>query len=379
MFLLALTAQAYEGQWRTYTVVDGLVNPDVTVIFQDSQGNLWFGSSSGGVSRFDGEKLQYFSGKQMSGWTDTNIISILGAMLAALVFLITRLVVQRKRAAALYAELQQKEEGEVQRVFQELKDAHEMQIALLPKEAPHIDRFELAGESLPANEVGGDFYDYLTLDNNLIGIALADVSGKGLRAAMNAVLTNGMLYEVVQFNRSFQRVLSLTGQSTTDGVSSELSMVGVILSRLNTDLRPRLYGSMFTALNLGVLNPQAKQIQYTNAGQPYPIIKRAEEVEEVELGGLPLGRMANVTYDEVIVDLHPGDYVIFYTDGLNEALNKAKEMYGDDRLKDAIRHATANLSAEEMIQHILQDVQAFVGETEQYDDMTVVVLRCLKE
>jgi len=272
-----------------------------------------------------------------------------------MLFLIARLFIQRKHAAALRAELRQKEEAEIQRVKKELNDAREMQMGLLPQEVPHINGFELAGESLPATEVGGDFYDYLTLGDNQVGIALADVSGKGLRGAMNAVLTNGMLYKVVQ---------------------SE-SRVDAILSQLNADLRPRLYGLMFTALNFGVLNPQTRQIHYTNAGQPYPIIKREEEVEEVELGGLPLGSMAGVTYDEVTVDLHPGDYVIFYTDDLPEAMNKAEEMCGFDRLKETIHHAEEKLSAEGMIQHILREVQSFVGEAEQYDDMTVVVLRCL--
>lgn len=124
--------------------------------------------------------------------------SIGGLTLVAFVFLITRLVAQRKRAAALRSELRQKEEAEIQRVKKELNDAREMQMGLLPQEAPHIDGFELAGASLPATEVGGDFYDYLTLSDNLVGIALADISGKGLRGAMNAVLTNGMLREVVK-------------------------------------------------------------------------------------------------------------------------------------------------------------------------------------
>jgi len=281
-------------------------------------------------------------------------ISAGGVMLAAVVFLITRLVMQWRRAATLRAELRQKEEAEIQRVKKELNDARDMQMGLLPRAAPHIDEFELAGVSLPATEVGGDFYDYLTLSDNLVGIALADVSGKGLRGAMNAVLTNGMLREVVQLE----------------------SRAGAILSRLNTDLRPLLDNLTFTALNLGVLNPRTKQIQYTNAGQPYPIIKRGGEVEEVGLGEVPLGLIAGVTYDEETIDLYHGDYAIFYTDGLVEAMNSAEEIYGFDRLKETIGNAGANFSAEGMIQHILQNVHAFVGEAEQYDDITVVVLRC---
>jgi serine phosphatase RsbU (regulator of sigma subunit) len=131
---------------------------------------------------------------------------------------------------------------------------------------------------------------------------------------------------------------------------------------------------VFTALNLAILNPQTKQIHYTNAGQPYPIIKRNGEVTGVELGGLPLGLLADATYDEETISLHPGDYVIFYTDGLNEAMNESEEVYGYDRLRDAISNAMPNLTPEEMIQHILRDVHVFVGDAEQYDDITVVVL-----
>ena len=279
--------------------------------------------------------------------------SIIGVTLAVFAFLISRLIAQRRRAAALRVELRQKEEAEIRRVKKELNDAREMQTGLLPKAAPHIDEFELAGVSLPATEVGGDFYDYLTLGNNLVGIALADVSGKGLRGAMNAVMANGMLHEVVQVE----------------------SRADAILSRLNADLLPLLHDSMFTALNLGILNQQTKQIHYTNAGQPNPIIKRNGRVEEVELGGLPLGIIAEVTYDEKTVDLHPGDYVVFYTDGLTEAMNEAEEIYGSNRLKDAICNTVASLNAEEMIRHILQDIHGFMGTAEQYDDMTAVVLR----
>ena len=140
-------------------------------------------------------------------WTQWQFYTPFGIGVVML-FLIARLVVQWRRAVALRAELRQKEEAEIQRVFQELKDAREMQMGLLPQAVPHVDGFELAGASLPATEVGGDFYDYLTLGDNQVGIALADVSGKGLRGAMNAVLTNGMLHEVVQLESKARAILS---------------------------------------------------------------------------------------------------------------------------------------------------------------------------
>lgn len=284
-------------------------------------------------------------------------ISICGGIIivAGFIFLTVRLMFQRRNSAILRAELRQKEEAETQRVKNELSEARRMQMGLLPKSAPNIHQFELAGASLPANEVGGDFYDYLALENNLVGIALVDVSGKGLRGAMNAVMAYGMLHEVAQLE----------------------SKADMILSRLNTDLHPMLQDSMFAALNFGILNPQTRQIQYSNAGQSYPIVKRNGGVERVELGGLPLGIIADATYDEKVIDLHNGDYLIFYTDGLTDAMNEVEEIYGFERLNANIHNARANLSAEEMIQHILQDVHAFVGESKQYDDMTLIVLHCI--
>jgi serine phosphatase RsbU (regulator of sigma subunit) len=278
----------------------------------------------------------------------------IGAVAAvALLFLSIRLIIQRRRSAVLRSELKQKEDAEIQRVRKELREAREIQMSLLPKAPPRIHYFELAGVSIPATEVGGDFYGYLPLESGLVVIALVDASGKGLHGAMNAVMSHGLLHEVARVE----------------------SQAGAILSRLNNSLHPLLQDSVFTALNLAILNPQTKQIQYTNAGQPYPIIKRNGKVERVELGGLPLGLLANATYDEQTIVLHPGDYAIFYTDGLNEAMNESEEMYGFDKLRDAVGNAVPSLSAEGMIQHILRDVHAFVGDAEQYDDMTLVVLR----
>ncbi|MDQ1316988.1 MAG: PPM-type phosphatase protein, partial [Candidatus Poribacteria bacterium] len=291
-------------------------------------------------------------------WTQPRIylpIVLIIIVVVAFIFLTVRLIAQRRHSTALSVELRQKEETETQRVRNELNEARMMQMNLLPKSAPLIHQFELAGISLPANEVGGDFYDFLTLKNDLIGIALVDVSGKGLRGAMSAVMAYGMLHQVAQHE----------------------SKVDMILSRLNTDLHPILQESMFTALNLAILNPNTKQIHYSNAGQTYPIIKRNGKTEGVELAGFPLGIILDATFEEKVIDLYTGDYFIFYTDGLTDALNELDEVYGFDRLADAISNATASLNAEEMIQHILQDVNAFVGETKQYDDMTFIVLRCI--
>ena len=256
--------------------------------------------------------------------------------------------------------LSQKEQ---KRLRQELDDARQMQTGLLPETAPSVPGFEIYGFSQPAREVGGDFYDYLTLDANLICIALADVSDKGLRAAMNAVMTNGMLYEAA---KSEQSAAGARGRAP------------LLLNALNAGLCSRLQHLTNVAFALFILDPQTRTLTYANAGQPLPLVKRQEDVWEAELiGGLPLGSMADYAYEENTIELQSGDCVILYTDGISEAINEAEEIYGEQRLIEAIRQADMDISAEEMINRILQDVMAFIGRAEQYDDMTLVVVRCL--
>ena len=226
-------------------------------------------------------------------------------------------------------------------------------MALLPTESPDTKEFDIAGMSAPATQVGGDFYDYLTVANGQTAIAVADAAGKGLRGAMNAVLTNGMLHEVARFR----------------------SDADVILTDLNAGLAPRMYGPSFIALNLAILNASEKRVDYANGGQPYPILKRGTEVIEIENSDLPLGSMKSVEYESVAFDLVEGDMLIFHSDGLIEALNPDEEMYGTERLKYLASQVPNEYSAEEVIQHIVEDVHRFVEEAEQYDDLTLVVIK----
>ena len=267
--------------------------------------------------------------------------------------LIGRLVVNRRHTLQLRNEVRQREEAEMQRIRAELSEAQNIQMGLLPTEAPDTKGFDVAGLSVPATQVGGDFYDYLTVANGQTAIAVADAAGKGLRGAMNAVLTNGMLYEVSRFK----------------------SEADIILTDLNAGLAPRMYGPSFIALNLAVLDEDKKRIDYANGGQPYPVLKRGEEIIEIESSDLPLGSMKKVEYESVNFDLNAGDILIFHTDGLIEALNTDEEMYGTERLTESVSKIPDSSTATEVIQSIVEDVRIFVGEAEQYDDMTIVVVK----
>lgn len=276
---------------------------------------------------------------------------------AAVGSLLFRLIVNRRQTAQLRLEMEEKEEAEMIRIRTELNEAQNIQMGLLPTEPPHLPTFDIAGMSIPATQVGGDFFDYLTVENGQTAIAVADAAGKGIRGAMNAVLTNGMLHEVARFK----------------------SDADVILSDLNAGLAPRMYGPSFIALNLAVLNETEKKIDYANGGQPYPILKRGSEIIEIENSDLPLGSMQNVQYESVTFDIREGDFLIFHSDGLIEALNANHDMYGTERLTNLLSNIPDECSADEMIQRIVDDVQDFVQEEEQYDDLTIVVVKHVVE
>lgn len=276
-------------------------------------------------------------------------------LLAAAGSLLFRLIVNRRQTAQLRLEMREKEEAEMQRIRAELDEAQNIQMGLLPPESPQTQDFDIAGMSIPATQVGGDFFDYLTVANGQTAIAVADAAGKGIRGAMNAVLTNGMLHEVARFK----------------------SDADVILSDLNAGLAPRMYGPSFIALNLAVLDESEKRVDYANGGQPYPILKRGSEIIEIENSDLPLGSMKSVQYESITFDLNEGDVLIFHTDGLIEALNADHDMYGTDRFKELMAQIPEECSAEEVIQRITEDVQDFVQEAEQYDDLTLVVVKRL--
>ena len=368
--LLATSSDALSDSWTPATI-PGLVDQqimgsDIIQEFQNQKGTLRI--------RYTGLKAGNYSfliKAFRKNWSYTEPPAIVNfsipppiwtrwrTYLPTLIFitvvfaLIGRLVVNRRHTLQLRNEVRQREEAEIQRIRAELSEAQNIQMGLLPTESPDMKGFDVAGMSVPATQVGGDFYDYLTVSNGHTAIAVADAAGKGLRGAMNAVLTNGMLYEVSRFK----------------------SEAAVILSDLNTGLAPRMYGPSFIALNLAVLDETEKRIDYANGGQPYPILKRGTDIIEIESGDLPLGSMKRVEYESTTFDLTEGDVLIFHTDGLIEALNPEEEMYGTERFKESVSRIPDNFDAEAIVQHIVNDARDFVGEAEQYDDLTIVVIK----
>jgi serine phosphatase RsbU (regulator of sigma subunit) len=254
-------------------------------------------------------------------------------------------------------ERKQMDRFEKKRLLEELKAAHDMQMGLLPSEDPKIPGYEISGICKPADEVGGDFFDYVWLDERKtkLGIAIGDVSGKAMKAAITAVLTSGMVYREVGTNE--------TPKS--------------ILRKINRPMYLKTERRMFTAMMFAVIDIRKKKLTFSNAGQMQPMLKRRGAIQMLSVDGVrfPLGMMEDVDYHEVSIPLRPKDVVVFYTDGIPEAMNAKNDMFGFERLEAVVKESASDLSAKQVAAKIVEKVAEFAGSAKQHDDMTVVVLK----
>lgn len=246
---------------------------------------------------------------------------------------------------------------ERERLRGELETAREMQMGIMPSKAPSIPGIDIAGICLPATEVGGDYFDYFPKkgNDNELGFTVADVSGKGLNAAMMAVMVSGMLHA-----------------EAARGLKAD-----EMLTRINVPLFLKTDRRMFTALLFGILNIKEMEFTFTNAGQLPPLLMRDDSVAELKAKGprLPIGITNQVHYTSESIPLKPGDRLLIYTDGINEAMNQNREQFGDTRLLDAFSE-TANIhSAEESLAFIQSRVNEFAGRESQHDDITMVYIQ----
>ena len=242
----------------------------------------------------------------------------------------------------------------------ELADAQEMQMGLIPQTAPEVPGLEIAGVCNSARTVSGDFFDYVPLGNGRFAVVLADVTGKGMKGAMNAVLSSGVLHSVAQLEVSPSQMLQ----------------------ELNNNLYPRFQRYTNCAMAILTLDPTDKTFKYANAGIPYPIIKRGgDDVEELPIDGTPLGAFQSSEYQETPpIELKPGNAIILFSDGIAEApqRNTSDRFYMEtDRLVDLIKGLDETVSAEGVIDAIISDVHDFSGDAQQNDDMTIVVIKVL--
>ena len=247
--------------------------------------------------------------------------------------------------ARLYRESQEKA-----RLDQELRTAHEFQQALLPKAAPVKSYFEAAAAMVPCRSIGGDFYEYLELEDGAFGFTLGDVAGKGAPA--------GLLGARVQEIFAAQ---AAPHPSTT-------------VTRINDVLMRRALESRFVTLLYGVLAPDG-QLTYCNAGHNPPLLLGGDGVRRLDKGGTLLGLFDDATFEEECVRLRPGDTLTVFSDGISEALNGAGEEFGDVRILDCVSAIPPWTDPRIVIDTLFSRVREFTVGEPQSDDMTTLVVR----
>ncbi|MDQ3604459.1 MAG: serine/threonine-protein phosphatase, partial [Actinomycetota bacterium] len=202
---------------------------------------------------------------------------------------------------------------------------------------PTLEGWEVSPHYQPAREVGGDFYDFFELEGGQFGLVVGDATGKGMPAALVMATTCGMLRAVAQSSNS----------------------PGEVLGRVNDTLSARIPPNMFVTCFYALLDPETGRLSYANAGHDLPYLRRGNDAEQLRARGMPLGLMSGVGYEEGHSLLHEGDGILFYSDGLVEAHNQHREMFGSPRLRRLILEHDEVRSLGEVL---LEELYTFTGE-----------------
>jgi len=243
------------------------------------------------------------------------------------------------------------EARERERIEQELQVARRIQQELLPETIPDPDGWQLAAYYGPAREVGGDFYDFIELPDGRLGLIVGDATGHGIPAALMMATTRGMLRAVVQ----------------------SLESPGEVLARVNHAMVADIPPSTFVTCFYGVLDPENGILRYANAGHSLPCRRHNDQTDELRARGMPLGLMPGMPYEEKEAVLGKGDSTLFYSDGLVEAHDPKREMFGVPRLRRLIAEHDAEEGS--LVDFLIAELRTFTGDGwEQEDDITLLTL-----
>jgi sigma-B regulation protein RsbU (phosphoserine phosphatase) len=257
---------------------------------------------------------------------------------------------------AIQMSLLHREVMERRRIDDELDLARQVVAQLLPKATPLQPGFDLYGVSVPMTVVGGDYYDYIEAYDDRLGVLIADVSGKGLPAAL-----------VMASFRSYIHAM----------VTNELAM-RAMFNKINALVRDSTAANMFITCFYGLIDPEARRLMYINAGHNPPLVLSKDGTRQLlEASGTALGILKRVHYSEQVVDFYPGDILIMFTDGITESVNAQEQEYGLERLVRVVER-NAERRAYEICQAIVEDVNAFTaGVGGPVDDVTVSIVKVL--
>ena len=250
--------------------------------------------------------------------------------------------------------------AEKERINTELNVAKRIQADMLPKKFPAFpgrNEFDVYAINIPAKEVGGDFYDFFLIDENHLAIVIADVSGKGVPAALFMVIAKTLIKNHAQLGKSPEEVFTTVNNQLYEGNDE----------------------SMFVTAWMGILEIETGRFTYVNAGHNPPLLKHACKNYDwlKSKPGFVLAGMEDIQYHQNSIALEPGDRVYLYTDGVTEASNINDELFGDSRLLQIMNDKT-NLSLKELVAYVKEKVDNFAGEREQFDDITMLVMEYKK-
>lgn len=245
------------------------------------------------------------------------------------------------------ARMFQKERLEKERMRKELVEAQRIQVGLFPGQSPQIPRFTVTGLCLPCQEVGGDWYDYIPIQDGRLAVVLADVSGKGMGAAL-----------LMSSTRTVLRMVAETGLPP-----------GEVLSRVNSILLRDFPREKFVTMVYGVLDPRDGSVVFANAGHLHPLFVDSSGAHFLETDvGLPLG-IQESSFSERVLAMTAGSRLVLYSDGVTEAMNSSLQQYGETRLRDHVVQPSAT------VQNLLDNVRSFMAGQPASDDLTVVMIQ----
>jgi serine phosphatase RsbU (regulator of sigma subunit) len=274
---------------------------------------------------------------------------------------------KNRQLAAAYRDLQaaQAQIIEKEKLEHELSMARRIQANILPKEVPVLSGWKITAHWQPARAVSGDFYDFIPFPRGKWGLVIGDVTDKGVPAAL-----------VMATTRSVIRSTALSAAALTEGawsaIAERLVSPGEILARVNELLIPDMPPNMFVTCLFAVLDPATGQMRYANAGHNLPCLRSAQGVTELRATGMPLGLLPGMGYEEKDAYVVPGSLVLFYSDGLVEAHNPYREMYGIPRLRENIANSG---DGSKLMKDLLDSLALFSGPSwEQEDDVTLLTL-----
>lgn len=244
---------------------------------------------------------------------------------------------------------------EKKRLEGQLEVARQVQLELLPPSDPNLEGFDISAYNFPTEEVSGDYYDWVRIYDDQIGMVIADVSGKGVPAALLMAFLRASLRAAIHI-----------------GYAPHISM-----AKVNYLLWESIERNQFVTAFYGVLDASNRTLAYTNAGHNPPLVlDRDGKTRFIERGGLPLGMFRDTRYYEYYVPIEAGQVIVLYTDGVTEAVNAAGEEYGRERLAEAVM-AAEGLTAREMISRIHKDVIDWTGGLGANDDITFFIIKAL--